>query len=69
MFSRKIISSNTAPEVSLTPETIDIFENASNVEVCINLVGFLARRVGVAARTVPKTGASNQATGEVQLNM
>lgn len=52
--------------ISLTPRTIEVFENVSEVQVCINVNGLLARRVGAAAETVPKAGATNQATGAIK---
>ena len=53
----------TVPEFNLVPENIRVVENDAEVEVCIILVGTLARNVVVTAETGPKSGALNQASG------
>ena len=55
----------TVPEFSLTPLNTVVPENISDVEVCIVLNGSLASNVVVTAETGPKSGASDQATGDV----
>ena len=52
--------------MSLTPRTIEVFENASEVQVCITIDGSLARNVVVTADTVPMAEATNQATGAIK---
>ena len=44
--------------INIVPPTIEVFENVSEVEVCITIDGFLARTVVVTADTVsmPKPG-------------
>ena len=53
--------------INITPRTIEVFENVSEVQVCITIDGFLARTVVVTAVTLsltkpggfPATGAIN----------
>lgn len=53
------------PQISISPTTITVSEDISEVEVCITIAGgMLEGNVMVTAETRPKDGASDQATGE-----
>ena len=56
---------NTEPEVNVDIPDISVPENQTEVEICISLNTGVSENVVVTAETGPKSGAANQASGNL----